>query len=176
MSKKKKKDNTKTILICLLAAIFILSVGLAVMADRYGLDGDYSNNKWNVEITSVKSIRTHGLATNIYKPHKIAALGVSLGASLIESKDYAVYRITIENKGTIDAILDNVIVDQLETDDSNIKYQIDGTEKGDVLLKPSKKKYITIKFYYDKSLIDENNAKNIRMNIFFVYKERTNTN
>ena len=174
MSKRKKKDNTKNILIFLLVIIFILSVGLVVLADRYGLGGDYSNHKWKVEIIDLKCTKTKGLATNLSDPIKLSTLGVSLGASLISKGDSVEYKVTIKNNGNIDAILDNVIVDQIENDDSNIKYKISGTSKGNVLLKPSRKKKITIKLYYDKPTADENNAKNIKMNIFFIYKERTN--
>ena len=174
MSKRKKRDNTKSILIFLLTMIFILSLGLTALANKYGLDGDYSNNKWKVEITDVKCVKTGGTATNIFDPVKISTLGLSLGASLISEEDFVEYKVTIKNEGTLDAILDNVVVDQLENEDSNIKYAIEGVEKGNVLLKASRKKNIIIRLYYDKPVSNYEDSKNIKMNIFFIYKERTN--
>ncbi len=99
--------NVNTIIIgSLLVMLLVMSVGYASFATQLQLNGTATiQGEWDVEITKIEATNIAGTAeagtpTNT----KTTAL---FDATLKAPGDSVTYTVTIENKGTIDAKLDN---------------------------------------------------------------------
>ena len=102
--------NTKNIIIgTLVVVILAMAVGYSAFASKLRLDGTANIiGEWNVKIVGIttKEISEHcddGSPT-------FTNTSVTFDAKLSKPGDKIVYEITIQNAGTIDAVLGNVII------------------------------------------------------------------
>ncbi len=102
--------NIKNIIIsALLVVILIMSVGYSAFATQLTLNGTAQIiGEWNVKITGIETMDiSEGCDAG---PLQFTNTTVTFNAKLKKPGDVITYVITIENAGTIDATLENVII------------------------------------------------------------------
>ena len=123
-------------------------------------------SNWDVRITNIESELIG--ATDVSEPtyDNTNGLYASFHTGLSKPGDYALYTITIENRGDIDATLTGI-----EISDSNnpaIVFETSGTEEGDNLLQGAKDELIVKVSYSDNVTSDpENKTSNITVTLTY---------
>lgn len=174
-----KKDlNKKRILIfSLMICLLIISVSYSVLAESLNIKGIGTiDSKWDVSITDIYSGDVVKTATNLFEPKILSSTSVSFGANLLSPNDSITYTVTIENKGTIDAVLEDIVIDENSNNaNSNIRYKITGVEKEKTILNAGTKNVVKIIVYFnDVNNIEEIIPENKSFSINFIYKQKTN--
>ena len=107
MYKSKKKRNI--IIVSLVGVLLCMVVGYAAFNTELKISGTSKvTSNWDIEITNVTPGTPTGSAENTVAP-TWDALTASMEADLYEKGDAMEYDVTIENKGTIDAKLNDVL-------------------------------------------------------------------
>ncbi len=101
--------NGKNILIAgLLVAIMVMSVGYAAFASQLNLNGTTTiDGEWDVEITAIKASNVTGDA--VAGTPSYTASTATFNATLKKPGDAITYTVTVENKGNIDAKLNDTV-------------------------------------------------------------------
>lgn len=172
---KKIKDVKKLCIFALIVCVCFFSVAYAVLAKNLNIFTNSSiDASWNIKITDIKSTKVIGTATNSFEPKAISSTVATFGTNLISPGDSITYEITIENKGTIDALLDDYIVTETSTiKNSNIKYNISGIAKKITTLNVDEKNIIYLQvFYNDLDNSDNLKAETKDLGITFIYQQK----
>lgn len=172
---KKEKDIRRFIMVMLLITVCFFSVAYAVLAENLDITGTSNiDASWNVLITDIESEDIVGTATNASSPTVLSPTSASFGANLLAPGDSITYAITIENKGTIDAKLSDIILsDSTNNENGNIKYTLTGVEKGITSLKVNEVNKAYLRVYYDASGSSDNleaETKNISVSLLYEQK------
>ena len=114
--------NTKNIIIlALLIVILAMSVGYSTFVTQISLSGTAEIiGEWNVKVTSVAAEQVSE-GCDCGEP-QYTNTTVSFDAKLLKPGDSITYVITIQNAGTIDAVLSNVIYKEIEGGSPAISY------------------------------------------------------
>lgn len=134
------KNNLTTVIIVFLG-LLLCSLSILLLVFNTNIKNFSKRTTWNVKITNIKTINISSEDRNKYIPEVMSDSSVKFGTQLLNKKDSITYVITVENNGTIDAYLKNIIVDNFN--DSNIDYKI----QSDKILKSDESTNITIKLY-----------------------------
>ena len=135
MRERKKK---RIIIISLLGLLCIMTVGYAAFQSNLKIKGTSSiSSNWNILITNVEEINQGGEGENAKAP-TWTSLTANVEANLYSKGDYVEYLITIENKGTVDAVLSNITPTEKEYKDKAIKITYSGVNINDKLYKEEK--------------------------------------
>ncbi len=141
----------------ILLLLLIMAVGYASFATEFHFKGNAEIiSSWDVRITNVEVINaTNG--TNPGNPN-FTNTTVTFNAKLINPGDTITYRVTIENLGTINAKLKNVL---FQTDEINgskaISYETTALSN---ILKSGDKTSFNITVTYDKDInLEPNDSK-----------------
>ena len=161
----KKKRNW--FLLVLLIAVLIMSVGYSLYESNMTLNGTASIiGEWNVKITNIEVSKIEG-SPNPGIP-TYTNTSVTFDAKLNKLGDEVDYLITIENQGSIEAKLDNVVFKTDEFGSDAIFYE---TSELKNYLKPGEKTSFTVKVMYQKELNgEESKTKSITGIIEYVQK------
>ena len=121
----------KKIIIVMCIAILFMAVGYAAFSASLKINGMVSiSSIWEVEFTKIEEIsKTSGVT--IKTPPTASGTTATFDVDVHAPGDKIVYRITIENKGTINAIISDIKA--TETGNDAIKFEIIGIKKGDKL-------------------------------------------
>ena len=107
MYRNKKKRNV--IIFSLIGVLLCMAVGYAAFNTELKISGTSKvTSNWDIEIINVTNGKPVGSAENTVAP-TWDALTASMEADLYEKGDAMEYDVTIENKGTIDAKLNDVL-------------------------------------------------------------------
>ncbi len=136
-------NKNKNVLIgALLAVVFVMAVGYAAFAQQLTINGTAEiTSKWDVHMTSgtTNVVPGNNSATKPSGSVIVAEGGLKADftASLVSPGDTVTFIVPIENKGTIDAVLDTItlssstdgmVIDNTgltaTTKDGNIKYTV----------------------------------------------------
>lgn len=99
------KDSKNVIIATLLAIVLVMSVGYAAFATQLTLNGNAEIvGEWNVEITKIEATNVVGTA-DAGDP-SFTKTSATFDADLYKPGDAVTYTVTVENKGSIDAVLD----------------------------------------------------------------------
>ena len=143
------KDKKKIVIGVLCALIMIMAVGYALLSQQLSITGSAGiTSNWQVEITNIRELeKSTGATTN---NTNYTATTASFNTSLTSPGDYALYEVTVTNKGTLDAVLS---AEPTVTTGNNtaIQYELDGIKKGDKILKNNQTDTFTIKVQYNPS-------------------------
>ena len=104
-------------------------------------------SNWDIRITNVTEGEATGSAENTIAP-KWDALTATMEANLYEKGDAMEYDVTIENKGTIDAKLNDVLTNLENSNSDAVIITFSGYTKGEVL-KAGSSKLIHVKIEYN---------------------------
>ena len=103
-------------------------------------------SNWDIEITDVKESAQNGLAENVKMYYE--KLEASVEANLYDKGDSMEYDITIENKGNIDAKLNDILTNTENSNSEAVLITFSGYTKGEVL-KSQTSKVIHVKIEYN---------------------------
>ncbi len=143
----REKRKNKTIIISLLGLLCIMTAGYAAFQTNLKIKGTSNiNSNWEVVITSVTESNKAGGAETVGAP-TWTNLTAYMEANLYEKGDYVEYDVTVENKGTLDAKLEN-ITDNIKSSNEAVKISFSGYTKGQKLEK-GKNQVIKVKVEYN---------------------------
>ena len=104
-------------------------------------------SNWDIEITNVTSGTPTGSAENAVAP-SFEKLWASMEANLYDKGDAMEYDVTIENKGTLDAKLNDIITNLDNSNNDAVIISFSGYTKGEVL-KAKNTKVVHVKIEYN---------------------------
>lgn len=160
----RSKKNIIMIAICV-AVLFMVTV-YAVLQTNLNITGAGNiTTNWQVEITNITSSFV-GDAYDISTP-TYTGTTATFNAGLYKPGDRVDYSITVTNRGTVDAIIDDVVVDTQGS--PYIIYEVSDLQY-DVKLEKQKTITFTLSAEFDinATVIPEDKTKNITMNIICV--------
>ena len=138
----------RKIVICLLCSVLLLmTVGYAAFQTQFSIKGNTKiTSNWDIRITNVTETNKTGSGEST-NPPTWTNLTANMEADLYEKGDSVEYDITIENKGTLDAKLENIITN-VKSNNEAIKISFSGYAKGEKLFK-NESKIIKAKIEYN---------------------------
>ena len=179
----------KVVLFSLLSVLLLISVGYAAFSSRLTIKGTSKiTSNWDVRITRVaKGTFTGSAEEALVGGVKVdpqcsdtgtpklceSGLTASINVDLYEVGDSAEYDITISNKGDIDAKLDNVIIDNTNSNDAVI-ITTTGYSKGERLFKngtPGSTKTIHVKVEYNPNYTGGPTSSEVNITFNYVQAE-----
>lgn len=109
--------NKKTIIaIALCLGVFFMSVGYSILMSELKINGKANiTSTWDIRITGITTSSTVGGAYNVETP-TYTATTAKFHVSLVNPGDSMTYTVTIQNKGTLKAEVDNIDVSESGTD------------------------------------------------------------
>ena len=113
--------NKILIIIPFIFAILVMSVGYSLLETELKFEGYVTiYGEWNVAITNISAsyVSDYCIAGN----PQFDGLKASFDAYLMKPTDYITYEITLANKGTIDAKLENVELNFEEDENISVTY------------------------------------------------------
>ena len=123
-------------------------VGYAAFQTRLEIKGTSKvTSNWDIEITNVTDGKSSGSAENTTKP-SWTKLTASMEANLYDKGDAMEYDVTIENKGTIDAKLNDILTNLKNSNSDAVIITFSGYTKGEVL-KAKESKIVHVKIAYN---------------------------
>lgn len=165
--------DKKNILIgVLLFAIIAMSVGYAAFATTLNINGTATiSGEWDVEITEISSEKIGNASDNSSPSYNSTT--ATFDTILTSPNDAMIYTITIENKGSIDATLNDISFSSGQESDSDaIKYSIISQPEKDSILVPGATATVSIRVEYDPTvtITTNNKTKTFTSTIEYVQK------
>ena len=123
--------SKRAIIITMCTLICIMAVGYAAFATQLTINGTANiESTWNVEFTNITQVsKTSGVT--ITSAPTASGTTATFNVDLTSPGDKVVYRITVTNNGTLNAIIDKITAS--ETGSDAIKFEVTGVKKGDKL-------------------------------------------
>ena len=159
--------NKKTkIIIVMLVAVVFMAVGYALLSTNLNIQGTGTlTDSWGIRINSVESTPT-GRAYNISDP-TYSNTTMTFNVGVKEPGDKMTFTVTVQNYGTLDAILDNI--DASSSGSYVIKYGIEGIQQGTRLLAGESKTFtITTEFDIDATEIPNDPVKELTVTLNYI--------
>ena len=145
MHRNRKKRNI--VIFSLVGVLFLMVAGYAAFSTNLEIKGTSKvTSNWDIEITDVKETAQNGLAENVKMYYE--KLEASVEANLYDKGDSMEYDITIENKGTLDAKLNDILTNTENSNSEAVLITFSGYTKGEVL-KSQTSKVIHVKIEYN---------------------------
>ena len=146
MHRGKKRRNI--IIISLVGIMLCMVVGYAAFSTNLSITGTSKvTSSWDIRITDVTNGEATGDAENAKAPDW-DTLSASFEANLYSKGDAMEYDVTIENKGTLDAKLDNIITNAENANSEAVIITFTGYKKGEVL-EAGTSKQVHVKIAYN---------------------------
>ena len=143
--------SKKTVMIVLCAAIFLMAVGFAAFSTTLTIDGTANvSSDWNVVFTDIEVVSKTDGATS--KSAEASGTTATFDVGLINPGDNIVYVITVENQGTLDAIIENITA--TASDNPAIDFAISNIKIGDTLAKQTSTTF-NVTISYDKDVTSQ---------------------
>ena len=134
---EKRKDARNVLMVALVVAILIMSVGYAALSQRLTVNGTATigDAEWKVRITDITFDATNSTVTSTDSTQSLdpaetatgeGSTGAKFNVTLGAPGDKAVYTVTIKNLGTIEAELDAItdLTEINEADPEDIKFTV----------------------------------------------------
>ena len=145
----RREKKRKILIITLIGLLLIMAAGYAAFQTNLNIKGTSKiNSNWDIRITNVEEIKTSGSGESNSTP-TWTNLTASMDANLYDKGDSVEYEVTIENKGTFDAKLEDIIK-KVNSNNEAIKISFSGYTKGEKLYKNTSQK-INVKIEYDSN-------------------------
>ena len=125
---EKYTKTKKIIMITMCTLICIMAVGYAAFATQLTINGTASiESTWKVEFTNIEEVsKTSGVT--ITNPPTASGTTATFNIDLTSPGDKIVYKITVANQGTLNAIIDDITASESGSD--AIKFEVSGITKG----------------------------------------------
>ena len=147
-------------------------VGYAAFQTRLEIKGTSKvTSNWDIEITNVTSGTPTGSAENAVAPDwdKLTA---SMEANLYDKGDAMEYDVTIENKGTIDAKLNDILTNLKNSNSDAVIITFSGYTKGEVL-KAKESKLIHVKIAYNPDYDGEETSSEVTIDFDYTQDNKS---
>lgn len=166
--KKGKKKNKKILI--LFAVILTIGVAFAALQKYLQINGSASiDSKFDIRIMSIEKESSTGGAYEKTRP-TFTDTSATFNVGLITPGDTIKYKVIVENRGTINAKLDDLI--KMEDGSSNITYTITGIEKGNIVAMGTLKE-IFVEIAYSGTSSEEVNKELTLQMLFVQTSEKT---
>lgn len=147
--------------------VFVMIIGYSVFSTSLKINGTANiASTWNVVFTNITEVsKTSGVA--VVKTPTVSGTTANFDVSFKQPGDKIVYEITVENKGTLNAVVNDI--NAQEDDSDAISFEILNINIGDKLAKSSSIKF-KIQISYDESITTQPNilTNKLTVNINFV--------
>ena len=163
----KDRRQRKIIMFSLIFTLICMTVGYASFQSNLNITGSSTvTSNWDIEITNVTSGTASGTAENTVSPtwDKLTA---SMEANLYGKDDSMEYDVTIENKGTLDAKLEDITTNLENANNDAVVITFSGYTKGEKLLK-GESKTIHVKIAYNPSYTGDETSSEVEINFNYV--------
>ena len=155
----------KTIMIIMCIAILCMIVGYAAFSTALKINGTANiASTWQVLFTKIEEVsKTSGVT--IKSAPTASGTTATFNLDVQFPGDTIIYKITVENKGTINAIISDITASK--TGNDAIKFNITGIKKGDILVKGTSTTFnveITYDVNTNKQPTDLNEALTMEIN------------
>ena len=144
-----------------------MAIGFAAFSTALNINGTANiESNWRIEFTKIEEVsKTEGIT--IQQTPTASGTMATFTVGLRKPGDYIEYRITVENKGTLDAIIENI--EAKENGTGALKFEIEGIRIGDKLGKNSSSNF-TVRLSYDESVTSQpsNTSNSLTVNIDYV--------
>ena len=146
MHRSKRKRNM--IIFSLVGILLCMVVGYAAFQTKLEIKGSSKvTSNWDIRITNVTDGTPTGQAENTVAP-SWTNLTASMEANLYDKGDAMDYDVTIENKGTLDAKLNDILTNLEKENNEAVLITFSGYTKGEVL-KAGGSKIVHVKIAYN---------------------------
>ena len=142
----------KIITITMCTLICIMAIGYAAFATNLTINGTANiTSTWKVLFTKIEEVsKTSGVT--ITKVPTAEGTNATFNVDLKSPGDKIIYKITVANQGTLDAIINDITAS--ETGSDAIKFEITGIKKGDKLAKSTTTTF-NVTISYDESITSQ---------------------
>ena len=169
MYRSKKKRNL--IIFSLVGVLLCMAIGYAAFQTQLKVTGTSKvTSNWDIEITNVTEGTTTGSAENTVAP-SWDKLWASMEANLYDKGDAMEYDVTIENKGTLDAKLNDILTNLENSNNEAVIITFSGYTKGEIL-KSKATKVIHVKIEYNPEYEGGETSSEVEIN--FDYTQNNN--
>ena len=170
MHRSKKKRNI--VIFSLIGILLCMVVGYAAFQTRLEIKGTSKvTSNWDIEITNVTAGTPTGSAENAVAPDwdKLTA---SMEANLYDKGDAMEYDVTIENKGTIDAKLNDILTNLENSNSDAVIITFSGYTKGEVL-KAKENKIVHVKIEYNPDYEGEETSSEVTIDFEYTQNNKS---
>ena len=160
------RNKMKVIVGVLCITICVMVIGFATFSSNLNISGTSSiESNWKVVFTNIQELsKTNGVTIN--NTPTASGTTATFDVSLESPGDTIEYQITVENSGTLDAIIENIKI--TETESSALLFEVSGIENGDKLAKGAQVNF-TIRISYDKNITTQPESLNKKLSIHITY-------
>ena len=152
----------------LLAILVCMTIGYAAFSTQLQISGTSSiTSNWDVQITNITQGTPTGTGENAVAP-SYTATTATMEANLYSPGDAMTYEITIQNKGTIDAVLSKIT--KSDSNNPAILFETSGVNEGDTLLAGETAK-MTVKISYNSSVTSQPENLSAEMTVTLEYTQ-----
>ena len=170
MHRSKKRRNI--IIFSLIGVLLCMVVGYAAFQTRLEIKGTSKvTSNWDIEITNVTAGEASGSAENATKP-SWKATSASMEANLYDKGDAMEYDVTIENKGTIDAKLNDILTNLEQENSDAVIITFSGYTKGEVL-KAKESKIVHVKIAYNPDYDGEETSSEVTIDFEYTQDNKS---
>ena len=164
---EKYMKSKKIIMITMCCLICVMAIGYAAFATNLTINGTANiTSTWKVLFTKIEEVsKTSGVT--ITKVPTAEGTNATFNVDLKSPGDKIIYKITVANQGTLDAIINDITAS--ETGSDAIKFEISGIKKGDKLAKATTTTF-NVTISYDESITSQPETTNntLTVNINYV--------
>ena len=132
MDTRKKKD---ILIVVMLVALVFMSTAYALLSQQLNINGTATiSDSWNVKITNIEAVASSGTAEagSVNNTGTVA----TISPVFYTTGDSVTYKVTVENKGSLDAVLNSIttaVDSNSGSNNTNIVYEYEGIKTDDVL-------------------------------------------
>ena len=160
----------KKIIIAMCIAILFMAVGYAAFSANLKINGMVSiSSTWEVVFTKIEEVsKTSGVTIN--SAPTASGTSATFDLDVHAPGDSITYKITVENKGTINAIISDITASKTAND--AIKFEITGIKKGDRLAGKASTTFNVI-ISFDDSITEQPDNLNDTLTVDINYVQDT---
>lgn len=143
------KERKNIVLAVLMIAVLIMGYGYSVLLQELSIHGsaEILDATWKIEITDVRDKGLLGSAEVSEKP-TFTKTTATLNSSFKYKGDSVIYRMTVENKGSMDAKLDSINILPSNDSKSAITYKVTNVTPGATVLRSGETNEIDVTVAY----------------------------
>ena len=146
-------------------------VGYAAFNTELKISGTSKvTSNWDIRITNVTDGTPTGSAKNTVKP-SWTTLTASMEADLYEKGDAMEYDVTIENRGTLDAKLNDILTNTQNSNSEAVIITFSGYTKGEVL-EHGKSKLVHVKIEYNPNYDGEETSSEVEVKFDYTQENK----
>ena len=168
---EKYMKSKKIIMITMCCLICVMAIGYAAFATNLTINGTANiTSTWKVLFTKIEEVsKTSGVT--ITKVPTAEGTNATFNVDLKSPGDKIIYKITVANQGTLDAIINDITAS--ETGSDAIKFEISGIKKGDKLAKATTTTF-NVTISYDSNVISQPNVTDNTLTMSINYVQDVN--